>query len=305
MGGSPPPQQDGALGAFIQHLFSGTDPRTIIPAAIIAGAVIVAVFTQQPFPPWAVVVFGIIIAVLTLVPQYQDFVQSRDGYRLERNAQQNKNFLAINITVLDQESDEPIADAEVALLVAQRVTGTTNSNGLAVMAVAGALVKEGVRYEMIVTHTGYQREKKEVSLYDGFSDLIRLVPLPASDDAQTASNQPNPEEARLLRGVPLSAFPSDRNLYNDIVTFITPYVQSTGTRRSLVLEAFWDESIVDKLDYTGSASVFAAHLVETAQDYNDSEAIIRLLTALRNDVGTNKQAQIDALIRRIQGTQSA
>ncbi|MEL6271428.1 MAG: hypothetical protein AAFR22_16590 [Chloroflexota bacterium] len=305
MGGSPPPQQESALVAFVRHLFSGTNSDTIIPAAIIVGAVIVAVLTRQSFPAWAVVTFGVIIAILTLVPQYQNFVTNNYEYRLQSDAQQNQNFMAVNINVLDQETDNPVENAQVALLVAQRVYASSNSNGLAVLSIPGASVKAGQKYEMIVNHPNYERVKKEVALSDGYSDWVRMAPVAGGDTTDDATTSTAPAENVLLRGVPLNAFPpessspSNRQLYNDVVDFITPYVQSTGTRRSLVLEAFWDEAIVNRVDYSGSPADFASHLVDTARTYDDNEAIIRLLQALRNDVGTNKQAELDGLIQRL------
>lgn len=82
------------------------------------------------------------------------------------------------------------------------------------------------------------------------------------------------------------------------IAVLTPHL-GDAHRRALVNNAFVGSSLLGQIDFTGSQSAFAAYLVDRALAYGDIEpgllALVHLLNTLRPSVGTNAQAEIDAL----------
>jgi hypothetical protein len=92
----------------------------------------------------------------------------------------------------------------------------------------------------------------------------------------------------------------NRSTHDRIVELIIPLARTESERRGLLSSAFSDHpALIDRVDLSGSASVFAAHLLQTLLDYGEIEpgvpAVWRLLERIRNQVGADKQRQIDTL----------
>lgn len=91
-----------------------------------------------------------------------------------------------------------------------------------------------------------------------------------------------------------------RSIHDQIVELIVPLVRTESQRSGLLSSAFSDHpAIMNQVNLNGSPSAFAAHLLQTLLDYGEIEpgvpAVWRLLERVRDQVGADKQRQIDAL----------
>lgn len=94
----------------------------------------------------------------------------------------------------------------------------------------------------------------------------------------------------------------DRTLLFRIIELLTPYVQGQSERVALVQRALYGSSVVAQINYDGPTRMFATNLVTTLNIYGmiDGEpAIAILLRELRDQVGTDTRAEIDAIIAQI------
>ena len=95
------------------------------------------------------------------------------------------------------------------------------------------------------------------------------------------------------------------DLFKDTVTFITPFMQTESQRQALVAMTFQGNPLLNRVNWTGNARTFTVQLVQLLVDFGDLQAgqpaIVALLTELRNEVGTDKQAKLDDLISQFLG----
>ncbi len=101
----------------------------------------------------------------------------------------------------------------------------------------------------------------------------------------------------------------DSSNFREIVDLLVPYVREQQARHTLVDLALHDTPLPGRITYTGDAREFSTNLVRTCRDYGEvapgRPAVVAVLEVLRGDVGVDKQAQIDAIIARLQAPLAA
>gem|GEM_PF-723888 len=94
--------------------------------------------------------------------------------------------------------------------------------------------------------------------------------------------------------------PMDKAQFDQLVTFLQPHMADPDERRALVELALHGCSVLGQIDWRGAAVTFTIRLLRTLDEYGSCEpnkpAIVALLETLREQVGSDKQAQIDLLI---------
>ena len=98
----------------------------------------------------------------------------------------------------------------------------------------------------------------------------------------------------------------DKQTFDTIVEVLVPYMDTIDNRRSFVTQALHDAPmLLQRVSYEGNAHQFTVELVKTCNRYGQitagQSAITALLTHLREQVGHDRQQNIDRLIARIEG----
>ena len=92
----------------------------------------------------------------------------------------------------------------------------------------------------------------------------------------------------------------DKHLFDRIVQALLPEMGDTDARRSLIDSALFGSPIPDRIDWDGAARPFTVRLVRLLYDYGELDpgrsALAALLEEVRQQVGTDRQTQIDALL---------
>lgn len=87
----------------------------------------------------------------------------------------------------------------------------------------------------------------------------------------------------------------------DVVEVLLPHMNDKDDRRALVESALFGCRVLHQIDWSGNAYTFTVGLVRTLLNFGECEparpAIVILLDALKEQVGSNHHAQIDILIR--------
>lgn len=91
----------------------------------------------------------------------------------------------------------------------------------------------------------------------------------------------------------------DPELRKEISDFLMPHFDSPDERRDLVHYALFESSILNLINWEGSASQFTYNLIDTLERFGDSEEIRRLLDSLRERHGPDIIQQIDDLITKL------
>src|SRR5688572_5257248 len=91
--------------------------------------------------------------------------------------------------------------------------------------------------------------------------------------------------------------PSERG--HALVAWLTPWMQDRRERETLLMLTFQgrDAALLSQIDYEGTAEGFTVRLLRTLAIYGDIDgrpALSYLLDTLRDRVGTNRLAEIDA-----------
>jgi len=98
----------------------------------------------------------------------------------------------------------------------------------------------------------------------------------------------------------------DKAQFDQLVTFLQPYMADPDERRALVELALHGCSVLGQIDWRGAAATFTIRLLRTLDEYGSCEpskpAIVALLETLRAQVGTNKQSEIDTLMNSLTQT---
>jgi len=101
----------------------------------------------------------------------------------------------------------------------------------------------------------------------------------------------------------------ERDLFNDIVQALSPYMGDVNSRQTLMQSALFGSPVLDKINWTGPAQTFTVHLVQTLMQYGEVEpgkqAIVVVLDTLKGQVGSNHQATINTLITRLASQNSS
>lgn len=90
-------------------------------------------------------------------------------------------------------------------------------------------------------------------------------------------------------------------LFNRIVSLLAPHLSKEADRRALLIPAFRQhEGLYRQIDWSGDARAFTVQLVELCLNYGEvvpgKPALAALLEALQQQVGADKQQEIDLLL---------
>lgn len=89
---------------------------------------------------------------------------------------------------------------------------------------------------------------------------------------------------------------SPKEVRNEIVAFMTPFMSSPGARQAVVGSALWGESYTNNINYHVGAPVeFTKKLYDELWLRGGKGAIIAVLDELASSVGTDKRATIERL----------
>ncbi|MBK8032203.1 MAG: toll/interleukin-1 receptor domain-containing protein [Chloroflexi bacterium] len=92
----------------------------------------------------------------------------------------------------------------------------------------------------------------------------------------------------------------DKHLFDRIVQALLPEMGDADARRSLIDSALFGSPVPDRIDWDGAARPFTVRLVRLLYDYGDltlgQPALAALLEEVRQQVGTDRQTHIDALL---------
>jgi energy-coupling factor transporter ATP-binding protein EcfA2 len=99
------------------------------------------------------------------------------------------------------------------------------------------------------------------------------------------------------------------DLFAQITQLFAQHMQDERDRAALVKKALHDCRVLTQITWTGAAATFAPHLVSTLDAFGACAgrdlALIRVLQALRAQLGTNWDAQIDPLIAALRAPDPA
>lgn len=91
--------------------------------------------------------------------------------------------------------------------------------------------------------------------------------------------------------------PLDRNQFNQFIDLLSDFVTTESERRTLIQRAFFRETIVESIDYSGQPVGFSTNCLTRLESYNGDTALIQLLETLRdNYLGSNRQGEAQTLI---------
>jgi tetratricopeptide (TPR) repeat protein len=95
----------------------------------------------------------------------------------------------------------------------------------------------------------------------------------------------------------------DKHLFDQVVYQLLPEMNDEANRKALVVQALMGSPILDKIEWTGSASPFTVLLVQKLEIFGDISprhpALIALLQQVQTSVGDDRKAEIDALIKQL------
>lgn len=95
----------------------------------------------------------------------------------------------------------------------------------------------------------------------------------------------------------------NQETFNNIIELLTSLMENQNSRHALVDTALLNEPVVKQIDFSGSAQEFTTRLVKKLDNYGkistDELALVVLLQATKEQVGLDKQAKIDQLIRDV------
>lgn len=94
--------------------------------------------------------------------------------------------------------------------------------------------------------------------------------------------------------------PLDRQLRNEIVEFLLPFMDTRNNRQAILNQALFGEAIIDQIEIDGDPRGFTDHLVTKLYQYGNETALIVLLESLRDRVGESRKAEINELVKRLQ-----
>ena len=87
----------------------------------------------------------------------------------------------------------------------------------------------------------------------------------------------------------------------NLVELLSPYLNDAHDRRALVESALFGCRVLNQIDWSGNAHTFTVNLVRTLLNFGECApgrpAIVLVLEMLKQQVGVNKQGQIDLLIQ--------
>ncbi len=94
---------------------------------------------------------------------------------------------------------------------------------------------------------------------------------------------------------------SDKDLLNDIVNFLIgmPRIRNIADREAFIINAGFDESLKNQLDFSGTTSQFIPLLIEAAYKYGGISPISDLLQEACENVGSDKQQIGEKLIEKL------
>ena len=118
-------------------------------------------------------------------------------------------------------------------------------------------------------------------------------PLPQPGEAQSRDEAAAVKPKRFLTRANI-----DLVFFNELVALFTPYLIDQSDRRTL-LGATLNDVVYSQINFGGSASNFTPQMITTLLQYGEVEpnkqAIIALLESLREQVGFDRQQEIDRL----------
>jgi len=86
----------------------------------------------------------------------------------------------------------------------------------------------------------------------------------------------------------------------DVIDLLLPYMNDGNDRRALVESALFGCRVLNQIDWNGNAYTFTVNLIRTLLNFGECApgrpAVVLLLEALKQQVGVNKQGQIDGLL---------
>jgi tetratricopeptide (TPR) repeat protein len=101
----------------------------------------------------------------------------------------------------------------------------------------------------------------------------------------------------------------DRQILNEIVSLLIPHCPDIAARQSLLNSALFGCKVLNQIDLSGAPQDFAVQLVRKLSDFGDCEpgqpALVMLLEELKKQVGFDKQANTERVIRNILGRHDA
>jgi len=90
----------------------------------------------------------------------------------------------------------------------------------------------------------------------------------------------------------------NKSLFDRIVQQLLPEMGDTGARKALIESALFESPVLAHIEWSGAAKVFTVRVIKRLYDY-DPSALTALLTELKTQVGSTRQAEIDQLIREL------
>ncbi len=94
-----------------------------------------------------------------------------------------------------------------------------------------------------------------------------------------------------------------KDLFDQIVAVLLPEMDDLSERKSLVKKALVGSKIVSKIHWEGDANTFTIRLVQRLDDYgtlpSGQLALVAVLLEVRQQVGVERQARIDALLSNL------
>lgn len=93
----------------------------------------------------------------------------------------------------------------------------------------------------------------------------------------------------------------DKSLFKRIVNQLLPDMTDADERKALIESALYDSPVLDRIKWSGASRGFTVRLVRTLEDFGEIEAgkpaIVALLEDLREQVGDDRQKQIDDILK--------
>jgi len=97
--------------------------------------------------------------------------------------------------------------------------------------------------------------------------------------------------------------------FDRIIALLLPLMSDSNERKSLVELALFGCSVLNQIDWSGAGQAFTVNLVRKLIDYGEwtpgRPALVALLEGVREQVGTDKQSQIDSLLTDMQAPPAA
>jgi predicted acylesterase/phospholipase RssA len=98
----------------------------------------------------------------------------------------------------------------------------------------------------------------------------------------------------------------EKDLFDQIIEFLTPEMDDAGDRKALIQSALHNSPILGRIRWDGATRSFTVHLMLLLDQFGEvapgKPAIVALLEKAREQVGADKQAQVDNLLARLKSS---